>query len=117
MPPALQAMLVGKCPIKSSQTILETTNTICHHTEVISLLKTGRFDGGIFVGCDIVELYPSTIIRVGLELLEEKMNRDKTWTKKDLTRQEVLQLAKILVSKPYFQCEEGVFNQSKGTPM
>ena len=46
------------------------------------------------------------------------MNRDKTWTKKtDLTRQEVLQLTKILVSEPYFQCEEGFFNQSKGTPM
>ena len=45
-------------------------------------------------------------------------NHDKTWTKKtDLTRQEVLQLTKILVSEPYFQCEEGFFNQSKGTPM
>ena len=78
-----------------------TKHHLSSHTEVIPLLGTGRFDGGFFVSCDAVELYPSIIIRDGLELLEEKMNRDKTWTKKtDLTRQEVLQLTMILVSEP-----------------
>ena len=73
-----------------------TKHHLSSHTEVIPLLGTGRFDGGFFVSCDAVELYPSIIIRDGLELLEEKMNRDKTWTKKtDMTRQEVLQLTKI----------------------
>ena len=34
-----------------------------------------------------------------------------------MTRQEVLELTKILVSEPYFQCEEGFFKQAKGTLM
>jgi len=63
-------------------------------------------------------LYPSIIISDALQLLEEKMTMDTDWSKKtDLSRAEVLELVRILISTPYFQCELGFFEQAKGTPM
>ena len=46
------------------------------------------------------------------------MTMDTDWSKKtDLSRAEVLELVRILISTPYFQCELGFFEQAKGTPM
>ena len=43
---------------------------------------------------------------------------DTDWSKKtDLPRAEVLELVRILISTPYFQCELGFFEQAKGTPL
>ena len=65
-----------------------------------------------------MELYPSIIIEDALQLLEMKMNMDSDWTKKtDLSRQEVLQLVRLLISSPYFECELGFFQQARGAPM
>ena len=67
---------------------------------------------------DAVELYPSVVIEDALQLLEDKMNHDTKWAwKTDLARKEVLELVKLLIACPYFQCELGFFKQAKGTPM
>ena len=88
------------------------------HSDLISILKTGRFDKGFFISFDAVELYPSIIIEDALQLLEQKMDMDSEWTKKtDLSRTEVLRLVRLLISSPYFECELGFFQQAKGTPM
>jgi len=88
------------------------------HSDLISILKTGRFDKGFFISFDTVELYPSIIIEDALQLLEQKMDMDSEWTKKtDLSRTEVLRLVRLLISSPYFECELGFFQQAKGTPM
>jgi len=71
-----------------------------------------------FVSHDAVELYPSVVIEDALQLLEDKMNHDTKWAwKTDLARKEVLELVKLLIACPYFQCELGFFKQAKGTPM
>ena len=96
----------------------QTEHHLNSHSQLIDILRSGRFDGGYFVSHDAVELDPSIIIEDALELLEEKMKADSKWAwKTDLTRQEVLGLVKLLISNPYFQCELGFFKQAKGTPM
>ena len=46
------------------------------------------------------------------------MMADTKWAQKtDLSRNEILNLVRLLISKPYFQCELGFFQQAKGTPM
>jgi hypothetical protein len=81
-------------------------------------LRNGKFNGGFFVSFDAVELYPSIIIEDALDILERKIQEDKNWSQKtDLSKKEVIQLVRLLVSSPYFQCEFGFFKQTKGTPM
>ena len=59
-----------------------------HHlnssSHLISLLElmTGRFDKGVFISFDAVELYLSIILEDALQLLEHKMDMDSKWTKK-----------------------------------
>jgi hypothetical protein len=96
----------------------QTKHHLASHSQLIEILKTGRFDGGFFVSFDVVELYPSIIMNDALELLEIKMDEDKDWAKKtDLTRAEVSSLVRLLIGSPYFECELGFFRQCKGTPM
>ena len=88
------------------------------HSDLIGLLKSDRFKGGFFTSCDAIELYPSIIIQDALDLLEAKIKADSEWSKKtDLTKSEVISIVNLLISSPYFQCELGIFKQTKGTPM
>jgi hypothetical protein len=96
----------------------KTKHHLTSHSDLIDILKSGSFSEGFFVSFDAVELYPSIIIEDALQLLEMKMNMDSDWTKKtDLSWQEVLQLVRLLISSPYFECELGFFQQAKGAPM
>ena len=88
------------------------------HSDLVDIIRSGKYDSGFGISFDAVELYPSIIISDALQLLEEKMTMDTDWSKKtDLSRAEVLELVRILISTPYFQCELGFFEQAKGTPM
>ena len=84
----------------------------------MDIIKSGKYDRGFGISFDVVELYPSVLIADALQLLEEKMVMDTHWSRKtDLLRSEVLELVNILISTPYFQCELGFFEQTKGTPL
>jgi len=88
------------------------------HSDLVDIIKSGKYDRGFGISFDAVELYPSVLIADALQLLEEKMVMDTHWSRKtDLLRSEVLELVNILISTPYFQCELGFFEQAKGTPM
>ena len=66
--------------------------------------------------CDAVALYPSVIIEEGLELLEDKVKKDKAFAKRtDLTKNEIMELTRLCTEQPYFECEFGFFAQSKET--
>jgi len=53
-----------------------------------------------------------------LELLEEKIKKDKSFAKRtDLTKAEVMELTRLCTEKPYFECELGFFTQSTGAHM
>ena len=68
--------------------------------------------------CNAEALYPSVIVEEGLELLEEKIKKDKLFAKrKYLTKAEVMELTRLCAEKPYFERELGFFTQSKGTYM
>ena len=96
----------------------QSEHHLSSHSQLIDILRSGRFNGRFFVSHDAVELYPSIIITDALQLLEEKMANDMKWAlKTDLSRNEILGLVKLLICNPYFQCELGFFQQAKGTPM
>ena len=85
---------------------------------LIEMIKEGRFDKEFLASCDAVALYPSILIQEGLELLEEKIKKDRTFNKRtDLTKAEVIELTRIYTENPYFECELGFFSQQKGTHM
>jgi len=96
----------------------QSEHHLSSHSQLIDILRSGRFNGGFFASCDAVDIYPSIIIADALQLLEEKMANDTKWAwKTDLSRNEILGLVKLLICNPYFQCELGFFQQAKGTPM
>lgn len=67
---------------------------------------------------DVVELYPSIIIKHALLTLKTKMESDHAWhNKTDLSRLEVFNLVEGLTGEPYFECEKCFFRQTKGTPI
>ena len=79
------------------------------------MIREGRFDKEFLGSCDAVALYPSVIIEEGLELLEEKVKKDKAFAKRtDLTKAEIMDLTRLCTEQPYFECEIGFFAQSKG---
>ena len=45
------------------------------------MIREGRFDKEFLGSCDAIALYPSVIIEEGLELLEEKVKKDKAFAK------------------------------------
>jgi len=80
------------------------------------MIRAGRFDNKFLSSCDAVALYPSIIVQEGLELLEEKIKKDKTFKRRtDLTKAEVIELTIIYTEHPYFECELGFFSQERGT--
>ena len=84
------------------------------HSQLIDILKSGRFDGGFFVSHDAVELYPSVVIEDALQLLEDKMNHDTKWAwKTDLARKEVLELVKLLKPVLTFNANKVSLNKPK----
>ena len=71
----------------------QSEHHLSSHSQLIDILRSGRFNGGFFVSHDAVELYPSIIIADALQLLEEKMANDTKWAwKTDLSRNEILGL-------------------------
>ena len=85
---------------------------------MIEMIRAGRLDNKFLSSCDAVALYPSTSIQEGLELLEEKIKKDKTFKRRsDLTKAEVIELTRIYTEHPYFKCELGFFSQERGTHM
>ena len=85
---------------------------------LIEMIRTGRFDNKFLSSCNAVALYPSIIVQEGLELLEEKIKKDKTFKRRtDLTKAEVIELTRIYTEHPYFECELGFFSQERGTHM
>jgi len=85
---------------------------------LIEMIRAGRFDNKFLSSCDAVALYPSIIVQEGLELLEEKIKKDKTFKRRtDLTKAEVIELTRIYTEHPYFECELGFFSQERGTHM
>jgi len=82
------------------------------------MIREGRFNKNFLSSCDAEALYPSVIIKEGLELLEEKIKKDKSFAKRtDLTKAEIMELTRLCTEKPYFECELGFFSQSKGKHM
>jgi hypothetical protein len=82
-------------------------------------MKTDRFNkGGFHVSFDADLLYPSLIVAEGLEILNEKLNEDKKLHERtDLSKQEIMRLSHLCTSSSYFQCEHGIFAQTKGAPI
>ena len=85
---------------------------------LIDMIREGRFNKEFLSSCDAVALYPSVIIEEGLELLEDKVKKDKAFAKRtDLTKNERMELTRLCTGQPHFECESGLFAQSKGTHM
>ena len=82
------------------------------------MIREGRFNKKFLFCCDAEALYLSVIIEEGLEILEEKIKKDKSFAMRtDLTKAEIMELTRLCTEKPYFECELGFFTQSKGTHM
>ena len=85
---------------------------------LIQMIREGRFNKNFVSSCAAEALYPSVMIEEGLELLEEKIKKDKSFAKRtDLTKAEIMELTRLCTEKPYFECELGFFTHSKGTHM
>lgn len=57
-----------------------------------------------------MELFPNILLSLSLTILQSKMARDSDWyNKTDLSRDEVMELIKIIATEPYFECELGFF--------
>jgi len=48
---------------------------------LIQMIREGRFNKNFLSSCDADVLYSSVIIEEGLELLEEKIKKDKSFAK------------------------------------
>ena len=52
------------------------------HSDLVDIIKSGKYDRGFGISFDAVELYPSVLIADALQLLEEKMVMDTHWSRK-----------------------------------
>ena len=85
---------------------------------MIKFIREGRFDGNFLSSCDAIALYPSIVVEEGLQLLEQKILEDNSLkTKTDLTKPEIIKLARLCTEELYFECEFGFFRQNGGTQM
>ena len=88
-------------------------------SEFVEIMKTNRFNkGGVHVSFDADLLYPSLIVEKGLQILNEKSIADKELHQRtDLSKEEIMRLTYLCTSSSFFQCEHGIFSQTKGEPI
>jgi hypothetical protein len=84
----------------------------------IQILNSGRFNAGFRISLDAVALYPNIMVDQAFEILEQKLKEDKKLSERtNLSKPELLQLSKLCIKNPSFQCELGRFQQTDGAPM
>ena len=94
----------------------QTKTAITGGKQLIKVIRKGRFEGNFLSSCDAIALYPSIVVEEGLQLLEDKIIEDNSLkTKTDLTKPEIIKLARQCTEELYFECEFGFFRQNGGT--